>query len=52
MFKSAFYATLVLAKCLQQTAVDPASRFHEFQTLFPTSKLCNTLILVNAEETI
>ena len=27
-----------------KTAVDPASRFREFETLFPTSKSCKTLI--------
>ena len=27
-----------------KTAVDPASRFCEFETLFPTSKSCKTLI--------
>ena len=39
-------------KCLNQsykkasieTAVDPACRFHGFETIFPTSKLCKTLI--------
>ena len=39
MFKSVFCTTSVL-----ETGVDPASRFCEFETLFPTSKLCKTLI--------
>ena len=27
--------------------VDPVRRFYEFETLFPTSKLCKTLIFKN-----
>ena len=32
--KSVFCTTSVLEKCLQETAVDPVSRFCEFETLF------------------